>query len=144
MDKNLDQNIKVSIKSAYLIIVIVTLVTSFFVYGYYKINYCSDGDDFESAEVNELWGIVSGFDLLKSPGNFPNSVDLQEQTIVRIDTITQVVIIETNQPWKKIALLRNFKVDTSGWVNSKKIKCARNLTKYLQENFMKIDTTLVE
>ena len=96
---------------------IVTLIASFFVYSYYKINYCSDGDNFENAQTNELWGIVSGFDLLKSAEIFSHSIDLQELRIARIDTITQVVIIETKQAWKKVAPLRNLNVDTIGWVN---------------------------
>jgi len=68
---------------------------------------------------------------------------IEESIIARTDSVTQIAIIETNFEWKKVALLTDLNVDTIGWVNSEKIKCARNVTKWMQERFAPEDTTII-
>ena len=144
MDEKKNHNIRISRKKAIYIIALVTLITSIFVYGYYATNYCNDGDDFRNAQTNELWGIISNFDLMKNPNNNSSPNFQEDFLIARVDTISQVAIMETNQAWKKIAVLKNLNVGAIGWVDANKIKCAENLTKWLQENFSKMDSVLVE
>ena len=144
MENNQHQKKRISLNNAIFIIAGVTLMTTIFVYGYYTTNYCSDGDDFSNAQTNELWGIISSFDLMKNP-NFNGGSNFPGDTLIaRVDTVSQVAIMEINQEWKKIAVLKNLNVSTIGWVDAKKIKCAKNLTKWLQENFSKLDSAKVE
>ena len=77
------------------------------------------------------------------PENNSVGENFETSIIVRLDSVTQVAIIETNFEWKKIALLTNLNVDTIGWVNSEKIKCAKNVTKWMQVRFIEEDTDLI-
>ncbi len=140
MENNWHQEKRISWNKAIALIAAVVLITAIFVYGFYAINYCSDGDDFSQSQTNELWGIISNFDLMKSP-NYDDASNFKENFLIaHVDTIAQVAIIETNQEWKKIAVLKNLNASAIGWVDAKKIKCARNLTKWMQENLRKADS----
>ena len=95
------------------------------------------------AKKNELWAIISKYDLLNTPENNSVGENFETSTIVRLDSVTQVAIIETNFEWKKVALLTNLNVDTIGWVNSKNIRCAKNISKWMQERFIAEDSELI-
>ena len=140
-EKNLTK--KINIKKALIIISMTVLITIFVIYGFSKYNYCKDGDDFRLAKKNELWAIISNYDLLNTPENNSVGENFETSIIVRLDSVTQVAIIETNFEWKKIALLTNLNVDTIGWVNSKNISCAKNITKWMQERFIAEDSELI-
>ena len=139
-EKNQDK--KINIKKALVIMILTILVTILFAYGFYTNNFCKDGDNFRLAKKNELWIIISNYDLLNTPENNSNEENSEESIIARTDSVTQIAIIETNFEWKKVALLTDLNVDTIGWVNSERIKCARNLTRWMQEHFAPEDTTM--
>ena len=143
MIENTENEKQISLKKAIWIITLVITITIIFIYGYYKTNYCKDGDDFANAQKGELWGIVSDFDLMKRPNDISSPNFHDDFLIARVDSVSQIAIIETKQGWAKIAVLKNLNVIAMGWVDTKSIKCARNLTKWMQQSFMKTDTTLV-
>ncbi len=142
MEEN-NQTKKIEIKKAFVIIILTLLFTILFAYVFYNNNFCKDGDNFRLAKKNELWAIISDYDLLNTPGNNSDEENLEKFLIARLDSVTQVAIIETNFEWKKVALLIELNVDTIGWVNSDKINCAKNLTRWLEEHFVPEDTTLI-
>ncbi len=141
MPENPEQNKKVNTGTAIAVIVLVLVLTSILVYSFYQHNYCKDGDDFSLAQPNELWGIVTQFDLMEQPIDDADSTLSDEAPIARLDSTAQVVVIETDGEWKKVAVLNKLNVEKTGWVDSRKIRCARNLTQWMREHLAKPDTT---
>ena len=58
---------KIELKKGIAIIFFTSLITILFIYGFYINNYCSGGDDFRFAKKNELWAIITNFNLLNTP-----------------------------------------------------------------------------